>query len=337
MDGAMMNERKAYYDNLKFGLIALVVIGHGINFVDYETNKALMTAIYMFHMPLFVFISGFFFDETKSVTEKVIGYIALGFASKFLLFLVKAILFQDYTLSLWIEMYHPWYMFAMAFFMEICYRARNISKKYFLVASIVFATFAGFDSSLTNFMLVRMIAIFPFFILGNMARNINLELYIKKKYGKWNICGGMVIVGWFLTCIFFKEIISSEWGQVANFINSYAYMHRYDVIIRLMWYPVALLLGVSFMCIIPSKKIAFISEWGKRTVGVYFWHYPILFMIKYFCKMDFFASRKGFFTWLFVNILLTVILSLKPFEYIPDYILRVKKSGRKSDCLLVEK
>lgn len=57
----MKQKRDVYFDSLKFVLIALVVIGHVI-----ERNRespfclALYNTIYLFHMPLFVFVSGYF-------------------------------------------------------------------------------------------------------------------------------------------------------------------------------------------------------------------------------------------------------------------------------------
>ena len=55
-------KRVALYDNLKGILIVLVVFGHMMHPV-HNTNQALSTCfdlIYLFHMPLFVFLSGLF-------------------------------------------------------------------------------------------------------------------------------------------------------------------------------------------------------------------------------------------------------------------------------------
>ena len=54
-------ERVAKWDNLKAYLIALVVIGHVLQyFTDYsDLAKGLYLFIYSFHMPLFFMISGY--------------------------------------------------------------------------------------------------------------------------------------------------------------------------------------------------------------------------------------------------------------------------------------
>ena len=59
-------ERVSLWDNAKFLLIFLVVLGH---FADYYTKdslnmRRLFLFIYLFHMPAFIFISGLFSKNT---------------------------------------------------------------------------------------------------------------------------------------------------------------------------------------------------------------------------------------------------------------------------------
>lgn len=62
------NDHIALWDNLKFLLILLVVVGHFADFFTAESNsfRALFLFIYSFHMPMFFFISGLFFSEKKN-------------------------------------------------------------------------------------------------------------------------------------------------------------------------------------------------------------------------------------------------------------------------------
>lgn len=60
-----MKERNYLFDNLKFLLIVLVVFGHSLEEISLAQDYAIIRAwIYSFHMPAFVFISGYF---SKSV------------------------------------------------------------------------------------------------------------------------------------------------------------------------------------------------------------------------------------------------------------------------------
>lgn len=68
-----MKERIAYWDNVRFFLIILVVIGHGIHVYDSKIFSALFLFIYSFHMPLFVLIAGMF-HKNENIEKRVIGF-----------------------------------------------------------------------------------------------------------------------------------------------------------------------------------------------------------------------------------------------------------------------
>jgi len=56
-----METRNLYFDNMKFILIFLVVLGHFANLHRLlPIMGGLNNAIYSFHMPLFIYISGYF-------------------------------------------------------------------------------------------------------------------------------------------------------------------------------------------------------------------------------------------------------------------------------------
>ncbi|MFZ7944441.1 acyltransferase family protein, partial [Neobacillus sp. 19] len=59
---AVTSKRSKYFDNAKFILIFLVVFGHLISPLK-ERDRILFTlytVIFLFHMPAFIFISGYF-------------------------------------------------------------------------------------------------------------------------------------------------------------------------------------------------------------------------------------------------------------------------------------
>lgn len=53
-------EREYQYDNMKFILILLVVFGHLLEYIRGDISENIYRIIYTFHMPVFVFISGYF-------------------------------------------------------------------------------------------------------------------------------------------------------------------------------------------------------------------------------------------------------------------------------------
>ena len=81
-----MKKRVALWDNIKFAMIILMVIGH---FVDVfaeqsHTFRSIYLFIYSFHMPMMIFVSGLFYSK-KNTSQKVIFYISCGYLLKIIL------------------------------------------------------------------------------------------------------------------------------------------------------------------------------------------------------------------------------------------------------------
>lgn len=63
-------------DGLKFILIVLVILGHSINVFGLEKDiptQYIFQWIYLFHMPLFALLSGYFVNSSKNLKKFIIG------------------------------------------------------------------------------------------------------------------------------------------------------------------------------------------------------------------------------------------------------------------------
>ena len=71
-------EREYQYDNMKFILILLVVFGHLLEYIRGDISENIYR-IYTFHMPVFVFISGYFakFKKKKIIFQLLLPYLVL--------------------------------------------------------------------------------------------------------------------------------------------------------------------------------------------------------------------------------------------------------------------
>ena len=67
LSNAYPSRRSLYWDNIKGVLIILVVFGHFLfGLQNSEINNTIVDAIYLFHMPAFVFVSGYFSKSEHS-------------------------------------------------------------------------------------------------------------------------------------------------------------------------------------------------------------------------------------------------------------------------------
>lgn len=68
-----VKERDYFFDNYRFLLIFLVVVGHFIEpcFRNHPMLSILKGIIFSFHMPAFIFISGYFSKKTSSLKKLI--------------------------------------------------------------------------------------------------------------------------------------------------------------------------------------------------------------------------------------------------------------------------
>ena len=110
--------RIALFDNIKGILIILVVLGHVAHPVHNENPvlSAVFDIIYLFHMPLFVFMSGLFakgaYRGGKLDVDRILSFLALGFGFQLALALVNGAALTPARILSFTSA--PWYLVSMA-------------------------------------------------------------------------------------------------------------------------------------------------------------------------------------------------------------------------------
>lgn len=306
------------WDNIKFLLIVLVVIGHFADALINDSNafKSLYVFIYAFHMPLFIFISGLFF-KPKDITSKCLMYISIGFALKITNFLVKYFLGLNPSFSILSDGGIPWFMFAIAIFTLLAYILRNHNKTYILFFSILLACFAGYDKEIGDFLyLSRVIIFFPFYWLGTMIEQ-NRILEVKEKYNKLLFVFGIIIlILWAYLCLVHLDLIYNlrHLFTGRNYFSNVVY--QYGPFARLLCYFISTILSIAIIGIVPNKNMKNVTNCGKKTIQVFFWHYPIIYTIFTIFNFDILCDNMyGKLIFLEIAILVAIFLSNKIFSF----------------------
>ena len=331
----MENKRIYLFDNLKFLLILSVVIGH---FAEVGTGKSdiyksIFLFIYTFHMPLFLFISGML-HKNKSITQKVVMYVSLGFVSKIVIFIARYIANGKASFSLLSDSYLPWYMFVMAMFIAMSYFLRNTNKVFVLIISVAVACFVGYDSSIGDYLyLSRFIVFYPFFVMGEMAGTRTVISINKNKLMKLvSVC----IIGiWLILCFAkldsFYVLRPLLTGR--NAFDSKELFAVWGPLYRLLCYAVTCLVSLAIICLMPCNKLPFISSAGKKTLQIYFWHWPIALMLK---KLGIQAllleTASGKLIWLIIALMLTVLLTVNLFGFPTNKIIKYSRQNKEQQA-----
>ncbi len=318
------------YDNAKFILIFLVVLGHLTEYFldDSSIMKSTFIFIYSFHMPLFIFLSGLFqkkySDTVKLNKDRVMGFILLGFVYKFVAELYNAVGRGSLTFSLFYERKIPWYLFALAAYMVFMYLLRNFNPGFILVFTIALACFAGYDSNVTHFLcLGRIITFFPFYVAGYYLEPDTLAEFLKKKWIK--AAAVIVLAAAVYICL-------TRIDGVYYLRSSFTAVKGYDewtlehggALVRLLCYGISTVMGLAVMAIVPNVNAGYITYCGSRTLQVFFWHKIIVVLVSYtgFWNLLFSFGIPGKLSFVVISLVLVMVLSLKAFQYPTDYILK---------------
>ena len=267
-------------DNIKIILIFLVVFNHIIAFqlvkAD-QTVRFIWYGITIFHMPAFIFISGYLSkkpqDVLKNVKNLLIPYI-LGYT-------------LTWASQIWLgnkmdyELLRPsgtvmWYVLAL-----FAYRLtiEAFGKIRFIVPlSIIFALWAGTRMEFSTFLSAsRIVVFFPFFVAGYLWKSEYTKAIRKFK--------GKIIIALiaFIALFIATNYMIGNGIPVDLFRGNHSYLasgmnNVEGMIVRGLMYLISFIIIFALLILVPDKRHPFIFL-GRNTMGIYFFHYPIMILM----------------------------------------------------------
>ncbi len=278
--------RDDYIDALKGLLIFLVVYGHLLeeNAPDGSVNCAIRTFIYLFHMPLFIFLSGMF-SHVKSRERYLLSIIKLmeTYAVFQLLHYVIPLpknhgvfSFTNYiTFPTWTL----WYILSLVSWRLIIYFFAETSLNNNKIKTMCLALFislaGGFIPVGSELSLQRTMCFWPFFMAGYYL-NPDIVKRIVKKMPCWLaiiICAGALA---FLYFIMGKSLGHVSYGSY-NYYSASSELK--GLLMRLSFFLAAISLSIAVMRLTPNCQ--FLAKIGKKTLFIYMAHSFVAAVIYY--------------------------------------------------------
>ncbi|AJC96558.1 acyltransferase family protein [Staphylococcus hyicus] len=268
-------KRDAFFDNARALLIFLVVFGHLIQpYTDaHPAVNALYLTIYSFHMPAFLFISGYFSKNVGRVgyLEKV-GKKLLGPYLIFFTFFSIYYFISGKNSSIDLDPFDPvfalWFLLTLFCFNVIIVIVKNYKWTYVLPIAILIAVLAGFSSNIDGYLSwSRTLVFFPIFYIGYiLGENFSKIIRWKK----------LVPLSFFTLFTFFIVYyihpIDSSWLLGSS---PYANTSGWNVLLsplkRLTLYLIIFTTLFAFLNLVPQQR----QKWtyiGSRTMYVYLLH-----------------------------------------------------------------
>ena len=266
------HSRDYLFDNYKVLLIFLVVAGHFIEpaYGNSGIVDALKWMIVSFHMPAFIFISGYFSKRKLPISVSVRKLFVPYLVYEVVYYLFYIFIIQKETgLYLARPKFSLWYLLALFVWRVITPYVKKIPHHFIL--SIAAGLLIGCSNMPGNFLSIpRILVFYPFFLAGiYFDRQILTSLRTVKN--QW-------ITGLFTAaCLVFVAV-----GPFARMYSTKIFYGRYNyeslgqttlegILVRIACYAISFLLTYALMLLISEKETSY-SYIGPRTMPVYLFH-----------------------------------------------------------------
>ena len=277
-----IKQRDNRIDALKGVLIALVVLGHCCVYGTHDDVKlSIANWVYLFHMPFFVFISGYLSRTSsknywKGVTAILESYVVFQ--------LIKGIIYHYAPIKL-LTVPAPmmWYLWALViwrclYWMLCKLPQTKLLKSIVLVFLLTCGLTVGFCQEVgSTFALSRTIVFAPFFYLGTLVQDMDFVGFCKRM-PKW--MAALFLVG---GGILISLLTPVEWLNVRETVRgATAYTGDFWIccIARCCYYLLAILMSIALTSIVESSEK--ICQIGKDSLKNYLFHglaLPIMLLV----------------------------------------------------------
>lgn len=279
--------RSCYFDNVKAILILLVVFGHlleGLRINDFISS--IYNFIYLFHMPLFILISGYF--SKKAIEPQVALKKSMSYLRYYLVFQVLYLIFRYYVLGegighpFQINLFTPswilWYLAALILWTLVTPYIGLIRHKSRAIAlSFVISIFSGFLIGIGYYLSIsRFLVFLPFFVIGlclteKQMLNINHSAKIPMK-----IIASFIFIAVLFFMInshdFFLDVMlygATPFATLLERLTDYTMIQLF--IQRILALLIAIVLGFCVLLLTPKRKL-FITFLGENTLFIFLIH-----------------------------------------------------------------
>lgn len=293
------SNRSKYFDNAKFVLIFLVVFGHVISPLKEHDGLLynIYSIIYLFHMPAFIFISGYF---SKGFQKK--GYYGKLIKKLILPYMIFQFIYSLFYFatgkesSFHVDFLHPhwslWFLISMFFWNMMLIPFAKL-KWLGLPLAIMIGVIAGYVDNLGSFLsLSRTFVFFPYFFAGYLINGSQLKLLLGGKYSR---PAGITILVAAVLC--FGMGLSENAVPWLLGDSSYAGLGNEQIsagIYRALQYIVTAMVIFGFLTLIPSIQFSF-TEIGERTLYIYLFHGFIIKPVQSVIPKESIASVTGIY------------------------------------------
>ena len=310
--------RVPFWDNARFACIVLVVLGHSLQRLTYDSDIALglYLVIYAFHMPAFAIISGYFSKSgpptrtqmARVITDILLPYVIFEAVWTLTKWLVEGQANPNLTQPSWTL----WFLLALGIFRLVLPYLSLL--RWPLLWTVIISIGAGYlpnlDSTLS---LARTLGLLPFFTLGWWLK----EHDIVERFGllarrQWWVFVGSIAafaIAGLTAWVFVDEF------RAMNLREWLFYDENYSALGGTQWWAggvrialmlIAIVLTTAFLALVPRRS-HFWTEFGQYTMYVYLLHSFVLYPFR---ESGLLRDLEPTWLWLPIVVVVSVLIAL---------------------------
>jgi fucose 4-O-acetylase-like acetyltransferase len=269
--GAGGAARDPFFDNAKYLAILLVVCGHLVEDLrDVEAVHALYFFVYIFHMPLFIVLSGYLsrnFTFSSGKARKLISTLAVPYVIFELAYNVpRIILYGKVDISLLNPYYLTW--FLMSLFLWRLSTPVWQQLRWPLVVAVGISLLSGMSKLPNELSMNRTLGLLPFYVLGLMLRPEHFEL-LRRPWVR--VAGAVTLVAGVVVAFAVHDQVRTEWIRWRHANSVIGVDDLTGTAMRLALLAAGALLVFAFLAVTPTRRTWY-SGLGAATMYAYLLH-----------------------------------------------------------------
>lgn len=257
-------------DTAKGVLICLVVLGHFLEAGGSwgaDTMRLPLTAIYMFHMPAFVFLAGVT-AKTTHLGRRLGTFAVILVTFQTLYFVVAELLQLDRNFSVATPFWILWFLLAMFWWLLLLPVVRTFPKTS-VASSVLVSAFIGMiDAVGYPLSLSRTLIFLPFFVLG-ATYGKEILAAVSALAAVWKSAAVILAVAIWL--FLFQGNLSQKWLYGSFGFDDLGVANGQGIVVRGGLLLAAIFVTMTFISLMP-KRDGIIARTGRHSLAVFALH-----------------------------------------------------------------